>query len=204
MGFLGIPERAFTEFARDIALHIAAAAPQYVHEDEVPQAAKDAGWEFMGHGWVQGPMHKVEDQRTAIRDTVAAIRQFTGKAPRGWESPGLTETDETIDLLAEEGIEYVADWVFDDQPAYIRTRGGPVVSVPYTVETNDIPMMLIQHHKASEYYERAIDQFEQIYEDAADAARVMAIVPDSTGARSPPSQTGRVIGHSKDSDSEDL
>jgi len=89
----------------------------------VAQAAKDAGWEFMGHGWVQGPMHKVEDQRTAIRDTVAAIRQFTGKAPRGWESPGLTETDETIDLLAEEGIEYVADWVFDDQPAYIRTRG---------------------------------------------------------------------------------
>ncbi|HET9042386.1 MAG TPA: polysaccharide deacetylase family protein, partial [Burkholderiales bacterium] len=87
----------------------------------VAQAAKDAGWEFMGHGWVQGPMHKVEDQRTAIRDTAAAIRQFTGKAPRGWESPGLTETDETIDLLAEEGIEYVADWVFDDQPAYIRT-----------------------------------------------------------------------------------
>lgn len=32
----------FTEFARDIALHIAAAAPQYVNEDEVPQEAKDA------------------------------------------------------------------------------------------------------------------------------------------------------------------
>jgi len=50
----------------------------------VAQAAKDAGWEFMGHGWVQGPMHKVEDQRVAIRDTVEAIRQFAGTAPRGW------------------------------------------------------------------------------------------------------------------------
>lgn len=141
----------------------------------VAQAAKDAGWEFMGHGWMQGPMHKVEDQRTAIRDTVAAIRQFTGKAPRGWESPGLTETDETIDLLAEEGIEYVADWVFDDQPAYIRTRSRPVVSVPYTVETNDIPMMLIQHHGSEEMLRRGIDHFDRLYAESATITRVMAI-----------------------------
>jgi elongation factor Ts len=32
----------FLAFAKDIALHIAAAAPQYVSEDEVPQEAKDA------------------------------------------------------------------------------------------------------------------------------------------------------------------
>jgi hypothetical protein len=37
-------------------------------------------------------------------------------------------------------------------------------------------MMLIQHHKASEYADRALDQFEQIYADAADSARIMAIV----------------------------
>ncbi len=141
----------------------------------VAQAAKDAGWEFMGHGWVQGPMHKVEDQRVAIRDTVAAIRQFTGTAPRGWESPGLTETYDTIDLLAEEGIEYVADWVFDDQPAYIRTRKGPVVSVPYTVETNDIPMMLIQHHGSEEMLRRGIDHFDRLYAESATITRVMAI-----------------------------
>ena len=82
----------------------------------IAQAAKDAGWEFMGHGWLQTPMHKVEDQRAAIRDTIEAIRAFSGKPPRGWESPGLTETFETIDHLAEAGIEYVADWVLDDQP----------------------------------------------------------------------------------------
>jgi len=141
----------------------------------VAQAAKDAGWEFMGHGWLQAPMHKVDDQRAAIRETVAAIREFTGRAPRGWESPGLTETDETIDLLAEEGIEYVADWGFDDQPAYIRTRTRPVVSVPYTVETNDIPMMLIQHHDAEEMLKRGIDHFDRLYAESATITRVMAI-----------------------------
>ena len=48
--------------------------------------------------------------------------------------------------------------------------------VENTQECNDVAMMLIQHHKASEYYDRAIDQFEQIYEDSADSARVMALV----------------------------
>lgn len=36
-------------------------------------------------------------------------------------------------------------------------------------------MMLIQHHKASEYRDRAIDQFDQLYADATDSVRVMAI-----------------------------
>ena len=75
----------------------------------VAQAALDLNWEFMGHGFVQGPMHAVADQRDAIKKTVDAIKAFTGTAPRGWESPGLTETADTIDHLAEAGIEYVAE-----------------------------------------------------------------------------------------------
>jgi allantoinase len=65
----------------------------------VCEAAVAAGWEFMGHGFVQMPMHSLEDQRGAIRRTVEAITAFTGRSPRGWESPGLTETLDTADLL---------------------------------------------------------------------------------------------------------
>ena len=97
---------------------------------EACQAAHEAGWDFMGHGWVQKPMHKVEDQKSAIADTIRAIEDLTGKPPRGWESPGLTETDETLDLLAEAGIEYVADWVMDEQPRPLSTRAGEIVSIP--------------------------------------------------------------------------
>ena len=141
----------------------------------VAQAAKDAGWEFLGHGWLQQPMHKLEDQRAAIRDTIEAIRSFTGKPPRGWESPGLTETLDTIDHLAEAGIEYVADWVLDDQPVYVSTAHGPIVSVPYTVEINDIVMMLVQHHPAEEMLRRGRDHFDRLYQESAAAPRVMAI-----------------------------
>ena len=91
----------------------------------VARAMLDAGWEFMGHGVVQGAMHLLPDQRAAIREAVQILQKFTGRKPKGWLGPGLTETWETLDLLAEEGIEYVSDWVNDDQPYEIRTTAGP-------------------------------------------------------------------------------
>lgn len=141
----------------------------------VAEAARDAGWEFMGHGWEQRPMHHVDDQVEAIAKTVAAIKDFTGKAPRGWESPGLTETEDTLDYLAAAGIEYVANWVMDDQPCELETAHGPVVSIPYTVETNDIPVMALQNHPSSEWLNRAVDQFDRLYKDSEQITRVMAI-----------------------------
>ena len=68
------------------------------------------------------------------------------------------------------------DWVLDDQPVWLKTRAKPLVNVPYTQECNDVAMMLIQHHKASEYRDRAIDQFDQLYADARNEARIMALV----------------------------
>lgn len=142
---------------------------------EACAAAHDAGWEFMGHGFAQKPLHLVEDQRAAIADTINAIRQLTGKPPRGWESPGLTETDETVDLLAEAGIEYVADWVLDDQPVPIQTRAGEILSVPYTVEINDVVLSAVQQQPSDEIFRRGRDQFDRLYLEGAKAPRVMAI-----------------------------
>ena len=142
----------------------------------IVNAAKERHWEFMGHGFTQRNMQKVENEREDIRKTADVIAKATGKRPRGWLGPGLTETWETPDLLKQEGYDYVADWVLDDQPVWLKTTTTPIVNIPYTQECNDVAMMLIQHHKASEYQDRALDQFEQIYEDAANSARVMALV----------------------------
>ena len=141
----------------------------------IAQAARDADWEFMGHGFVQEPMHALPDQRAAIADTVAAIRDFTGQAPRGWESPGLTETAATIDHLSEAGIDYVADWVFDDQPVWIPAAPRPVLSVPYSVELNDIPMMVLQSHSGEEMFARGVAQIDRLWQESATVPRVMAI-----------------------------
>jgi len=141
----------------------------------VAGAMRDAGWEFMGHGVKQGAMHVQPDQRAVIRESIEIIENFTGKKPKGWLGPGLTETWETLDLLAEAGIEYVSDWVNDDQPYEIRTAHGPLVSVPYTLELNDIPMMVVQHHESSAWVQRCCDQFDRLYAEGSKNPRVMAL-----------------------------
>lgn len=141
----------------------------------VAEACKVPNWEIMGHGYVQGPMHKVEDQNAAIADTVNSISDFFGKPPRSWESPGLTETEATLDLLRKHGIEYVADWVLDDLPQEVDTPSGVITTIPYTVETNDIAVYALQQHSSDELLQRGIDQFDRLYEEGADNARIMAI-----------------------------
>jgi peptidoglycan/xylan/chitin deacetylase (PgdA/CDA1 family) len=141
----------------------------------VAGAGLDAGWEFMGHGYLQGPMHKLEDQRAAIHMAMDSIESFTGTRPTSWESPGLTETDETLDLLREAGVKYVADWVLDDLPQEVATPFGPITTIPYTVETNDITVYALQQHRSDEFLQRGRDQFDRLYAEGVDNARVMAI-----------------------------
>ena len=141
----------------------------------VASAGLDAGWEFMGHGFLQGPMHKLEDQRGAIHLAMDTIEHFTGTRPTSWESPGLTETPETLDLLRESGIKYVADWVLDDLPQEVETPHGMITTIPYTVEMNDITVYALQQHQSDEFLRRGRDQFDRLYAESADNTRVMVI-----------------------------
>src|SRR5208282_1270740 len=120
----------------------------------VARAARDAGWEFMGHAWEQMPIHKVDDQAVMIAKSLDTLARFAGTRPVGWLGPGLTETYE---------------------PTEIRTTHGPLVTLPYSVELNDIPMMLVQHHESGYFTQRCIDSFERLYREGAERAKIMAI-----------------------------
>ena len=141
----------------------------------VAQACLDAGWEFMGHSYEQGPIHNEKDQPAMIEKSLATIARFTGKRPLGWLGPGLTETLDTPEHLAAAGIRYIGDWVYDDLPNEIATRHGPLVTLPYTVECNDIPVMMVQHHEAPYWTQKCTDSFDRLYQEGAERPRVMAI-----------------------------
>ncbi len=141
----------------------------------VAAAARERDWEFMGHSYVQGPIHKLEDQRATIRQSLDLLEKFAGKRPVGWLGPGLTQTYETPELLAEAGVQYIGDWVYDDEPTEIATAHGPLVTLPYTVELNDIPIMIVQHHRADELLRRATDQFDRLYQEGAERAKFLSI-----------------------------
>lgn len=150
----------------------------------VAEAAREAGWEFMAHCYVQMPIHKVPDQRAMIRQSVDVLTAFTGKRPTGWLGPGRGQTYATLDHVAEAGFQWFADWVMDDQPFYVRTTHGPLLSIPYSVELNDITIMLTGQHESDAMLRRVRDAFDQMYEEAAAGARILSfgIHPYITGA----------------------
>ena len=140
-----------------------------------PQQARDDGWEFMGHAYEQGPIHKEPDQAAMIRRSMDILEKFTGKRPVGWLGPGLTQTLDTPELLADAGVKYIGDWVYDDEPTVIQTAKGPLVTLPYTIELNDIPMMMVQHHESDYLLKRTIDQFDRLYAESKDRAKICAL-----------------------------
>lgn len=141
----------------------------------VAEEAKTQGWEFMGHSYEQGPIHKEPDQKAMIHRSMDLCEKFTGKRPVGWLGPGLTQTLETPDLLAGAGVKYIGDWVYDDEPTVIKTTNGPLVTLPYTMEMNDIPMMAVQHHESDYLLKRMIDQFDRLYAESADRAKIVSL-----------------------------
>jgi peptidoglycan/xylan/chitin deacetylase (PgdA/CDA1 family) len=143
--------------------------------ERVARQALDAGWEFMAHAYDQIPMHKLDDQAAMIERSLDVIERFTKKRPVGWLGPGLTQTFETPDLLTKAGIKYIGDWVYDDEPTEIMTANGPLVTLPYTVEQNDIPVMMIHQHQSSYWTTRLTETFDQLYEESSDRPKVMAI-----------------------------
>src|SRR5690242_7358786 len=138
-------------------------------------ACLERGWELNAHGYDQVPMHKLEDQRAVIEKSVEVITRFAGKRPRGWFGPGLTQTFDTLDHLAAAGIEYIGDWVLDDEPVVLKTNSRPVVALPYNFEVHDIVLMALQHHPSDMMFARGLDQFECLYEESAERAKVMAV-----------------------------
>lgn len=141
----------------------------------IAKAARDARWEFMGHSYDQRPLHTEPNPAEMIRRSVKVIREFTGRGPVGWMGPGLTEKLDTPEQLAAAGIRYIADWVIDDEPCTIRTGRGELVTMPYTLELNDIAMMVVQHHRANEFETRCLDHFDCLYREGKERAKVMSI-----------------------------
>jgi allantoinase len=151
---------------------------------EVAAAARDADWEFMAHSYVQMPIQQIEDQRAVMRQSIEIIERFTGKKPPGWLGPGRGQTFDTLDYVTECGLTWFGDWVLDDQPFWVKTANGPILSVPYSAEINDITLMVSHHHESDVLLKRTSDAFDRLYEESAESTRILAIGvhPYVTGA----------------------
>ncbi len=148
---------------------------------EYPNILKEGnrlGWEWMAHGTSNSTLltgMSEEVERPIITGVLDTIAQHTGKRARGWLGPALTETPNTLDLLAEAGVEYVADWCNDEQLYPMKTRSKPIVAMPYTLEIGDIPFFLQHGGTGDDFYRMIVDQFDVMYEEGSRQYRVLAL-----------------------------
>jgi allantoinase len=140
----------------------------------VAEAIRDLKWEFQGHGLHQRAMGD-DDERQLIRDALDKLEAFCGYRPRGWTGPGLKESMHTLDYLREAGVIYTCDWVIDDLPCWIRTKHGPMVAVPYTLELNDSVIFAVEKHSSSEQYDRLVATLEGLEAELEHSPRVLSL-----------------------------
>ncbi|OFW12964.1 MAG: polysaccharide deacetylase [Acidobacteria bacterium RIFCSPLOWO2_02_FULL_67_21] len=141
----------------------------------IMEAAATSGWEMMGHSYEQMPIHLETDPEAMIARTLDTIEQHTGQRPIGWLSPGLAETFDTPDHLARAGIKYVGDWPYDDEPTRISTAHGPIVTLPYPIECQDVTTLAVQAHEAQYFTRKCIDAFDRLYDESARRPKFFSI-----------------------------
>jgi allantoinase len=150
--------------------------------DEAPEliaAFRARGDEIVGHGRTnserQGTLAEPAE-RALIEEATARLRAHEGRPPAGWLGPWISESVRTPDLLAEAGYRYILDWAMDDQPVYLKVRGGGrLLAVPYPQELNDIPAIVARNLSGAAFADMIVDAFDEMLEQSAEAPLVMGV-----------------------------
>ena len=136
------------------------------------------GDEIIAYGRTSSELQQgmwADDEADLIRAVTNTIAQGSGTVPIGWLSPGWSETAVTPDLLQEARYQYVLDWPADDQPFWLTTRSGRIMSVPYPLELNDFTAQLHRHHSARDFSDMIVNQFDEMIRQCIHRPLVCAI-----------------------------
>lgn len=137
-------------------------------------------WEIIAGGVDMGHLHhggmSREEEANQVRQCLETLRERSGQPVTGWHSPGKSESENTLDLLAAEGVEYVCDWVNDDMPYPLKTEGGSLFSMPHSHEIDDRMILMQYHHNEQDFAQQLKDQFNTLYRESEKyGGRIMAI-----------------------------
>ena len=149
--------------------------------DRYPQIMREGskrGWVWLAHGKNNSIFEanmSSDEERAYLTNVVETIKKATSSQPKGWLGPALTETFNTPEILAELGLTYLLDWCSDDQPFPLNVKAGRMISVPYSIEMNDVSLFVGKSLSGPDFAQMVMDQFDVLYEEGARSARVMCL-----------------------------
>jgi allantoinase len=150
----------------------------YEYYPQICERIHKRGDEVVGHGRTnseRGGGLWEEDEKRLIEEVTSTIAENAGAPPKGWMGPAASESLVTPDLLKEAGYKYIMDWPADDQPFWLRTRSGPILSVPYPAELNDSAAIIHRHNDMKDFADMIVAQFDEMIEQCVKQPLVLTL-----------------------------
>ncbi|MGD9293573.1 MAG: polysaccharide deacetylase family protein [Roseobacter sp.] len=164
--------------ALDVPVSVLANSAMYDYAPDLMAAYSARGDEVVGHGRTNAERQSVlpePEEATLIAEATAILTRAEGIPPKGWLSPWIAESHATPDLLKAAGYGYTLNWAMDDQPVWMRTKHGPLLSIPYPQEANDIPSIVARKDGAQAFADMVRDNFDEMLEQSVHQPLVMGI-----------------------------
>ena len=147
---------------------------------------KKNNWEFLAHSYRQNELltyyaNDPEAETELINRTLRKFEEVVGTRAKGWLSPSLSPTRNTLKILAKAGIEFFCDYANDDQPYILNVQedGGDeirrVVSIPYSLSLNDYSLFVKDGYTSAEFSQAIIDAFDVMCEEQDGGGRILNI-----------------------------
>jgi allantoinase len=165
---LGVRATAFVD---------AASTRRYPH---VVKSLAERSWELAASGVDRGHLHHSGLDRSAesalVTEALDAVRSLSPAPVIGWQSPALSESAQTLELLAANGVQYVSDWANDELPFTIDTSSGTLTALPVSFELSDLNMLVRHDVTVEEYAARCLAAWVRLGDEAArGGSRVLSL-----------------------------
>jgi allantoinase len=145
---------------------------------KICEAIVERKWDLLGHGqfntrFICGLSE--DEERAYYQEMLRDVRELTGLKMSGMGGPGpQAGTENTPDLVAEAGFTYFGDFFHDDQPFPLRVKRGRLISMPYSVEMNDVPIFSTAF-EGDQFLAMVRRQFDRLYSEGLESGTTMCL-----------------------------
>ena len=148
------------------------------HHPEIIEDMVARDWELFSHG-IYNTRYSYglspEQEQQVLTDSIQSVERATGQRIRGYLAPALTHTEATLDLIADNDFWYTCDLFQDDQPQPLKTKTGRLVSMPYSLEVNDVITYSVMGSDPWRYADMLKRHFDQLLLEGERSGTVMCI-----------------------------
>jgi peptidoglycan/xylan/chitin deacetylase (PgdA/CDA1 family) len=144
------------------------------------KAAHAAGHEIAGmsFGFDRVRTMSFERERSIVSQTAKALSDVCGARIEGWRCPDYRVSDQTFDVLREQGLTWDSSLLNDDYPCLFQCATGPLIEIPFTTSTADktfIGYPYPQRGGPQALFDVWNSEYEFLYGEAAQSSRYMML-----------------------------